>query len=177
MIFVQRLPWRVLAVPTPIFLCITLVPVLPLVYLLEVLKYLWRFVRVYRCTQIVRQFRQRENPQYIVIYSARVSSQKILENQIWPNVPVHAVLWKQGRIADKQFARFVHVLPVDLGNSFPVLIEYRDQALHLHQLHDCVYSGIDQVMSVQDIMSAVTQRIDRLEGKQSDSAQTDSALS
>ncbi|NRA38139.1 MAG: hypothetical protein HRU15_08375 [Planctomycetes bacterium] len=162
MIFVQHIPWRVMALPTPPLLVLTLLPPLPFVYAWECLRKMWGKIHRNSCVRMLRCLQQEKNIEYLVVYSSRTSSQKLLEQEVWSTLPVEPVLWDNGLLVDEKYRHIASILPRELGNRFPLLISLHNGELQLHDLHDCVYNGLDSVMAVDDIKSSIAGRIETI---------------
>ena len=153
MIFVRYLPWKVWALPTPIFTFLVVAVPTPFILVVEGIKRIFRTILHRRCKQLLKQH------QAIILYTNRPDSQDVLEQTVFPALDVCAVAVEQYHIRDKRFRCLRVLMPRRLGCAFPLLIYLRDGELKLRSVHTAVYKS---PMCVNDAATITRQLQERI---------------
>lgn len=156
-IIVRYIPWRVMALPTPLLvLMVTLLPA-PFILISEGIKRSHRRLLVWRSRRLLAKLAQP-----VFLYTQRPDSTQLLEESVLSQLPVTAVRLNQLMVEDRRYAVLRGMLPKQLGHVFPLLLYLNNGQLCSISLHDCVYDASLRLRSAEDIQDACVERLSQL---------------
>ncbi len=155
MILVRYVPWKLMALPTPI--CVLAVTVLPAPFIIvaEGIKRLLAKIRRASCKSILHK----QERQAIILYTKRADSQELLEQEVFPSLGITTVILENLQANDKQYRSFAAYIPKTLGYTFPILIYLKQGKIHVESLHDCVYEKDLRIRNAEEVVKACLEKI------------------